>query len=186
LREDETLHVVWWVVFDSTEDVFQAGCTSLEKARGGILWPGEWKFLRHYTADKVKGYGGPQRSFALDHIEDGWITFIDDDSCLHQHYIKTIRPFILKCIPKVYLYGQEFRNGGRKWFDLDDPCRHVEHSMITIHRSLIGDVRQPAAYDCDKQFIRPIYQAHAADFVIIPQILAYYNWLRDDGWSWKK
>ena len=184
-RNDESLRVVWWCVFDSMEDVFQTGCEHLKASRGGIDWPGMWRLERHYSAFRVKGYGGPQRNFAIDQIVDGWVTFIDDDSCLHPDYIKTIRPFLAQG-PKAYLYGQEFKNGGRKWFDMDDPCRHFEHSMLTIHRSLIGDVRQTASYDCDKQFVRPIYKAHANEFVIIPQTLAYYNWIRDDGWSWKK
>ena len=175
-------HVMWWCVFDMTEEEFQSvdfPVKQTSRFRGMI------SVHRHYTADRVKGYGGPQRNYAIDRIKDGWITFIDDDSCVHPDYFRVIWRFLQKGIPKAFLYGQVFKNGGEKWFDLDDPCRHFEHSMLTIHRRLVGDVRQTAAYDCDKSFIRPIYNALSDEFVIIPRILAYYNWLRDDGWSWK-
>jgi hypothetical protein len=172
------INVEWWLVFDIPPD--------RSKVPNPALWENA-PFVHaevFYTADKGNGYGGPQRSRALDRIVDGWIGFIDDDSMLHPDLIRVIAPYLSKG-PRVYLFGQVFKNGGVKYFEMDDPCRHFEHSMGVFHRSLVGDIRQPAGYDCDKQFVRPIYEKHKGSFVILPYVLAYYNWLRDDGWSWK-
>jgi hypothetical protein len=168
------LAVQWWIVFD----------LPLEK----IPEPSVWKCAEfvhpicHYTAHQGNFWGGPQRSRALDFIQDGYVTFVDDDTIIHPDYFRGITPHLEGEVGGL-LYGQELPLGAKdwrpcllKWFDPRDPISDIEHAQMTIRRAVIGDVRHEGTYDNDKRFARKVYRPDC--FRILAQTLSYYNWLR--------
>ena len=168
------VEVRWWIVFDLTVE--------------SIPEPSLWKVVEfvtpvcHYTRDKGIFYGGPQRSRALDLIQDGYVTFVDDDTIVHPDYFRRVVPHLDRGVGGL-LYGQELRRefwdgrpDGLKWFDLKDPLSDFEYAQMTVRRDVIGDVRHEGGYDNDKKFGRKVYRQDI--FTILPHTLSYYNWIR--------
>lgn len=167
-KEGVDVEVKWWLIFDKPAD-FEL---KSEWWRGVPFVHAE----KVYTADSRNMWGGPQRNRAYDLITDGFVTSVDDDNAVHPDYFRAVSLYMGR--PVGLLYGQQFLDGGVKVFECEDLLRHFEHSMMTVHHSLIGDVRMPGTHDCDKQFARPIFEKHRDLFLIMPHVLCYYNWLR--------
>ena len=132
--------------------------------------------------------GHPQRNFAIDIIEDGFIYFVDDDNIVHPDCWPLFRTLDRRC----YYTWDQLRNPagddtdwalftneqGRVLKGNVLKLQRIDTAQIIFPKCLIGDLRwAPDNYKADGVFIESLNAKEPAAHVYIPQIMCYYNYI---------
>jgi hypothetical protein len=177
--------VVWYIVFDTTK--ITKDIKNINDFKN-ILNSNYFTIIYEYVGGEGIS-GNLQRNHALDKITNGWICWIDDDNIMHSDYFKIIVPVIRNTrdviddggiqaynIPKEIqgiTYASDIRAGNNI-----SVC-NIDTAQFTLKRELIGDTKWDVnRYDADGVFISEIYNNNKDKFIILDDVLCYYNKLR--------
>jgi hypothetical protein len=126
--------------------------------------------------------GNPQRNFALDIVEDGFIYFLDDDNIIHPNFWAVVEQlddnhfFTFDQIGNDYCkyhYGSDILEGNRV------ELFYIDTAMYILHKKFINDIRwKNELYNADGHFITDIYNNHKSSHKYINIVASYYNHLR--------
>ncbi len=171
-----SLKATWILVVDSQASVPEETEASVNSGKVEVV-----KVV--YPGGSCPPYGIEQKNFAMGLIEDGYYHCIDDDNIVHPHFFEGIeRAMEANPGKKAFVFGQH------RWDNIGPlvaaPNRmeygKIDNTMFVVHSTLIG----PRRYDLDRSgredflFFRKLYDVHQAEFVFIPQTLAYYNYIQ--------
>jgi glycosyltransferase involved in cell wall biosynthesis len=119
--------------------------------------------------------GNPQRNYAIDHVEDGYVYFLDDDNIVHPNLWSVVNMLDgehfytfdqLRDNKHIVLYGNRIAVG------------HIDTAMYIVHRKHIGNIRWiNSKYDADGHFICDIYREHSGSHKYIRELGCYYNYI---------
>ncbi len=138
----------------------------------------------HYLESGELGISGnPQRNYALDIINDGYVYFLDDDNKIHHQFIKYYRSFISSYPDHGFIVNQLNNDGSIRLYAPDIPSvGNVDTAQFLLTREMIGDVRwDPFNYCADGKFISDIHKIYGDKIIKVNRNLSYYNELRYDN-----
>ncbi len=131
----------------------------------------------------------------LEAVREGFFFPHDDDSIVHPKFFRRIEEEIRKNPDKKgFIYGQQrwdgvgnrvLGNGSTELWPDPNNIRvgAVDSAMALIHRELAGTARYDLTKGAvnDGEFIERVYAQNASRFLLIPETLCYYNYLRVDN-----
>jgi len=125
----------------------------------------------------MAAFGHAQRSYALDHISDGWVWTLDDDNLCYPDFGKRLHE-LLRENPNAggFIVGQERADGGR----LHASPGNVRPGLIDtaqyiMHRHIIGEERIKQVNMDDGGFAQRVYSSAPESFVFCDELLAWHN-----------
>ncbi len=123
--------------------------------------------------------GNLQRNYALDNLSTkGWLYFLDDDNLLHHDFYRVISQAKLDFPDALaFTFSQELPDGSVRLGNDIRVC-HIDQAQFIVHTDLIGTLRYEQKYEADGIFIETLYKAHPDKFVVLPNVISYYNKLR--------
>lgn len=188
VEDNETkINVVWHIVFDTSiiKDIDAELLFSLSNSKGIKL---------HYV--KNTGWGLSSVNDLIQDItindQNSWLYFLDDDNILHEKFYQRIE-YYHKEYPdhKGLIFSQYV--GGKDFTGLDvreassenvkvqkiDLAQYILHADLFYNHDKTAMKLFSSGYRADGEFIEELYNGVARDsFVIIPEILCYYNHLK--------
>jgi hypothetical protein len=132
--------------------------------------------------------GHPQRNFAINIIEDGFIYFCDDDNIIHPELYE----YLNKMDKNYYYTWNQLRNkngDNTDWALFKNEkgkilkgnvlkTQFIDTAQFIVPRNLIGDLRwEDNNYKADGIFIQTINEKYPESHVYIPETLCYYNYI---------
>jgi len=150
-------YVEWFIVHDEEIRLFQE------------------ENIKEYTC---KGSKNDKRNFALDHIGDTYVYFLDDVNIIHPHLytlFKNLEPnriytFDQKRSPDEFPYKEILTGDAIEMF-------HIDTSMFLIDSSLCKNIRWVNEIASDAIFIVECYSMYPNRWIYIDKVLSYYNYL---------
>ena len=128
-------------------------------------------------------YGIAQKNLGMESVKEGFFHCLDDDNLVHPLFF-----FALERAMKTNPSKRAFVVSQQRWDSLKlltaDPDRmgygQIDNTMFTVHSSLIGrnryDLKQSGKEDF--LFFSNLWNLHREEFVFIPEVLSYYNYIR--------
>jgi len=158
----------WLVVLDdrfgldleqAREAVAGVPRTAVEFARAA--GPGEYASCNH----------------ALERIESGWITFIDDDNLLHPALPERLSEILRsRSAVGAVVYDQDLGEGLRRASPRNTRVGKIDSAQFAVSRELVGGHRfEVYAPSADGLFIERLYAMAPERFVFLSEVLASYN-----------
>lgn len=126
----------------------------------------------HIGLDLEKNHPGGQavKNALLDRIADGWVWICDDDNLPHPRFFATLAG--LDGQASGYLFAQNRGPGG--FLRAQPPVvDRIDAAQAIVARWAIGDMRLPAEYTGDGQWLAALHAAHP--LTCIDTIVTYYN-----------
>lgn len=179
VNNGKAFDIKWWIVFDPT------------KVRPGnhfvkLFWNfndnAGFETKTFWCATEKGSYGNEQRNFALDHIMDGWVLYLDDDNLIHPALI----PFL-----NHHTEGSKYDGiicGQDRVKDLGivlNPLRDgigvgkTDGAMCIFKKELIGDVRWGVSiYEADGLYAETVWSKNKEKILLTPNVLSYFNALK--------
>jgi hypothetical protein len=118
--------------------------------------------------------GNPQRNFALDLVEDGYVYFQDDDTLMHKDFWESVKELNADFIS----FSQAFPNGDLRIKGNIIEVGNIDSHNFLLKKSIIGDTR----WDIDKYVADGIFAETCAkktnDLLFLDKVLSFYNVLR--------
>ena len=128
--------------------------------------------LIYYHKNPLSVVGHAQRNYALQHINDGLIYFLDDDTIFH--------PDLYQAIAKLkndFIHFDQAHPNGTKRIGGTVEVNHIDTGSAVVQRRLIGDTRfRTDKYNADGYFWKDISHK-AVNAIYIPKSLSFYNYL---------
>jgi len=149
----------WWIVFDFDQH-------EVDK----MLIPQNAKILWHKNKNSVAG--NAQRNYAIGHINDGMVYFLDDDTLLHPDlYLNTCS----QGITADFIHFDQQNPDGSKRIGGTVKLNHIDTGSAVVSRIAIGDTRfRTDLYNADGFFWMAINQKHPST-LYINKFLSVYN-----------
>lgn len=115
---------------------------------------------------------------ALENIENGFVTIIDDDNLMHPNYFNEILPELENGWSGL-LYNQDMGSMTRIVYPYRVKPLSIDTAQFTFSREIIGERRWPDKFKQvpapDGIFISKVYESARDHIKIIPKTLCYYN-----------
>ena len=126
--------------------------------------------------------GNPQRNYALNLVDDGFIYFLDDDNIIHQNFWS-----IIKSLDENYFYT--FDQIGNQYSYIYYKCDtlygnrielfYIDTAMFIVHKKFIKDIKwKNDVYNADGYFICDIFNNNKESHKYINRVGCYYNYLQ--------
>lgn len=136
--------------------------------------------LNNYVPGGVAGK--KQINWALDKMKEyglnTWVYFLDDDNLMHPEFDRVITQAMCDFPDALaFTFSQELPDGSVRLGNDISVC-HIDQAQFIVHTDLIGDLRYEQKYEADGIFIETLYKAHQDKFVVLPNVISYYNKLR--------
>lgn len=136
-----------------------------------VVW--HWRFdldHQHVGGQAVKNH-------LIDHVRDGWVWCLDDDTLAHPDVLNRVGPH-LRGRTRMVIVSQTRAEG----FSLrahPDGMRPggVDIGQAFIKRSAIGGHRIPENYDGDGMFLATLAHELGSTVVYLDESLSRHNWL---------
>jgi len=135
-----------------------------------------------YYKPKIKTKPQSPRNEALKLITSGLVCFIDDDTITHPNYFLRIcqvitdlqlDPSQIAIVYNQQLAGNQIRCAAKHRVEIN----HIDTGQFTVARQLIGNFKWGMLRGSDGRFIKKIQEFHPDKFVILDEILSYYNYI---------
>lgn len=177
-RDGEGFDVTWHVLFDAAVFPEIDGDLSTALNQPHI----QTSFSRSIPGDLAHS----ALNAALDRISDGWVYVLDDDNLLHEDFYPYIRALMAQRNGRGIIFSQ--RIDGRDFTGLmvreakpeNVKIQKIDMGQFLLRRDLIGEQRFDSCdYLADGRFIEEIFKNHEEEFVIVDEILCYYNYFSD-------
>ncbi len=157
----------WWVVFDVARTTIPPRPIWCDAAYWG---PGD---------GRTGAVGYPQRNWALDRIDDGWVYFLDDDNLIHPDMERVWEESLQAHPDADWFVFRQVRRDGTTYLPPHCPPRvgRIDVGQGIMKRERIGRMRFPAdRYDADGA----LFERLALDRgpCCVDHAAAYYNALR--------
>lgn len=169
------LQVRWIVVVDSPE------IPSLEIEKQ--LKSSTFEIQKLIHLEGGCSYGIAQKNLGMGSVRSGFFHCLDDDNLVHPLFFYGLERAMKESPSKrAFVVGQQ------RWDSLKvlsaSPDRmnygQIDNTMFTVHSSLIGknryDLKQSGKEDFF--FFSNLWNLHREEFVFIPEILSYYNYIK--------
>lgn len=170
IRAHVPIEYRWWCVFDYRIAVPPR--------------PAGWESLAYWghggPARSAVGY--PQRNFALDQIDDGWLYFLDDDNLIHPELIPAWVEALQRYPAGRWFLFRQVRPDGRIYLRPSCPPRvnFVDIGQAIIHRNVFGEARFEERHAGDGLLFERLGRQQKV--ICIDREATFYNALRqNDG-----
>ena len=168
--------ITWWITFDTS---------SLKDIDADVLTNLQSPNIKLFFRKSRPGDYGESHNYILEQIESGWCLFLDDDNILHpnlfdrSNQILTENPKCRGIIFSQFVGGKDFSGLDIRVAHPDNiKVSHIDMAQFLIRRDLVGESRFTLDdYKTDGIFIENLYKNNSDDFVIIDEVLSYYNHL---------
>ena len=118
--------------------------------------------------------GNPQRNYAIDLINDGWVYFLDDDNIIHPDFWS-----VLDNLDENYYYTFDMQRSDGVFKGKYIKINWIDTAMYLLHRKHIGDIRwKNELYNADGHFICEVFNNYKNGHKYIEKTCSYYNYLR--------
>lgn len=166
----------WWIIFD-TANLSQIDTDILSQVSNLA----QIKFIPSVIGD----YGHQSINLCLDEINVGLVYVLDDDNILHENFQERLLFYLENNSDKKgFIFNQKVCHKDFSGLDIRQAkpenvkVGHIDMAQFVLTRELIGDNRLNSGnYKADGVFIENIYNENSEDFLIIDEILCYYNWI---------
>lgn len=122
----------------------------------------------------------------IEHRDDNWIYFLDDDNKLHENLLKESAKVIQKNNCKGIIFSQMIysKDNRKSLFRIANKenikVGYIDLAQYLINSTIIENHKfDISRYDADGVFIENIYDEKKDDFCIIDKILCYYNFYEE-------
>lgn len=133
------------------------------------LFPDESK-IKEYLHQSPGNSGNPQRNFALNLLEEGYIYYLDDDNLVHPDLYKLLEIINLG---KMYTFNQPERRGDRL------EVNFIDTAMVLIDYKLCKNIRWNLdEYNADGIYINECYSKNKDQWIYVNNVLSYFNKLK--------
>lgn len=130
-------------------------------------------------------WGYQQRNTCLDYLKakrvEAWVAFLDDDTLLNAQYVSRMQE-IISGLPGHKIGVIVSQQVTREVIRHIDPEKvkegHIDMAQYCLHTSLIADRRFIERRCADGAFIEGLYFDRRKQFVIVNEVLTYYNRLK--------
>ena len=165
--------VEWHVVFDTKmlKDIDAELLNRLE----------DENTILHFR--KGDGWGLSQLNVIIENLE-GWIYHCDDDNIIHENfYTRLVESYsenqqALAFVVAQQVDGKDFTGlQVREASPNNMKVQHIDLAQWVIHSDLHKDWKYGSGYRADGEFLESLYNAESDKFVIINEVLSYYNYL---------
>ncbi len=122
--------------------------------------------------------GNDQRNSGLELVNEGWIYFLDDDNIIHPTFFDRLAQAIRQNPEAAgFLFRQDL--GDNMMRKIIPQVNLIDMAQMVIQRELIGEEHfEPPPYNADGLFIENLYREHAERFILLDEVMSYYNRLR--------
>ena len=123
--------------------------------------------------------GNPQRNLGLDHIQDGYVYFLDDDNIIHPRFYDIYNRLDEE---NIYLFDQAYLKEGAISIRSGNRVRigSIDTAQFIVPRKLIGDDRWITGARCsDGKFILALCKKDRDCFKHLDIVMCYYNYLTE-------
>lgn len=166
----------WYIVYDTSKN------RSYKK-----IYKNNSQIIELECSD-VGRVGHPQRNFAINIIEDGFIYFCDDDNVINPELYEHLN----KMDKNYYYTWDQLRNKNgddTNWTLFTNEkgkilkgnvlkMQFIDTAQFIVPRNLIGNLRwEDNNYKADGIFIQTINEKYPESHVYIPRTLCYYNYI---------
>jgi hypothetical protein len=152
----------WFIVYDTSN-----GRTYTK------MYEGHPKIIETECSGGISG--NPQRNFALDLVEDGFVYFLDDDNIIHPNFWS-----IADSLNEKYFYTFDQLRDKREQIlkgDLIERWR-IDTAMFIIHKNHIRETKWiNDKYDADAFFIIEVSQKNPGCHIYKNITASYYNYI---------
>ena len=173
--------IKWHIVID-TSSVSEIDTEIFEKLqeKGGhsnvkfIFWKGEQGDLLHDSLNSVIG--------SLEN--DSWVYMLDDDNVIHENFYNRTWELLYSkehsgLIFSQYVGGKDFSGLEVRTAAVENICvGKIDMAQFLINKSMIDIKFVKNTYVADGIFISDLYHKNVDKFLIIDEILCYYNHLQ--------
>jgi hypothetical protein len=152
----------WFIVYDTSN-----GKTYTK------MYEGHPKIIETECSGGISG--NPQRNFALDLVEDGFVYFLDDDNIIHSNFWS-----IAVSLDEKYFYtfDQLRDSNGNILHGNKLLGGHIDTAMFIVHKNHIKDIKwKNDKYDADGYFIIEVSEKNPGCHVYMNVIASYYNYI---------
>jgi hypothetical protein len=119
--------------------------------------------------------GNPQRNYALNIVEDGYVYFLDDDNIIHHNFWSIVDGLDGE---RFYTFDQLRKKNGEMIHGNNIAFEKIDTAMYIVHRKHIGTIRwRLDIYQADFYFIHDINVNNKGAHMYLNTIGCYYNYL---------
>jgi hypothetical protein len=139
-----------------------------------------WELCWHIRFDPAREHlgGHKLKNDMLAQIDDGWVTFLDDDTRMHPELLRHVAEH-LDAAGVVVSQDRTATLGHMLWATPENMrLGGVDIGQVVLRRETIGDARMPPYYGGDGTFLSEVLQGRN-DIVYLPEVLSLYNVLEE-------
>jgi len=136
------------------------------------------KIEEHFCSD-IGIVGHPQRNFGLKLINDGFVYFLDDDNIIHPEFWNIVPTLDINYF---YTFDQQQIYVGKILKGNIIKVLWIDTAQYIIPKQLINNLTFDVnKYHSDGLFITKINELYPKNYIYIPKIACYYNYLETNN-----
>ena len=119
--------------------------------------------------------GNPQRNYAINLVNNGYIYFLDDDNIIYPNFWSIID---ILDNESFYTFDQLRNKSGEILQSNNIAVNHIDTAMFIVHKKHIGNIEWMCdKYEADGFFICNINENNKGKHIYINSVSCYYNYL---------